>query len=143
LVFVWYEDLTDKLVAACAARPSEETPYEMVCAALRGLLHLYDADPKWAKKMVRLASETPALIGKSHEKRAMWGRALAATIAKRMDKSPMPDLYAQIVTTTAINAFALSVEAWFAEGAMGDLRAIVEAGLACAGTVASEPKNRR
>jgi AcrR family transcriptional regulator len=133
LVFVWYEDLTEKLVAACAARPLAETPYEAVCAALRGLLKLYDADPKWAKKMVRLASETPALVGKSHEKRAMWGRALAATIAKRMEKSSKRDLFAEIIATTAINAFAISVEAWFAEGAVGDLRAMVDAGLGCAG----------
>src|SRR5215813_6019027 len=58
LVFVWYEDLTEELVAACAARPPRESPYEAVCASLRGLLRLYDADPKWSKKMVRLASET-------------------------------------------------------------------------------------
>jgi AcrR family transcriptional regulator len=138
LVFVWYEDLTDELVAACAARPSAETPYEAVCAALRGLLRLYDADPKWSKKMVKLASETPALVGKSHEKRAMWGRALAATIAERMDESPMRDLYAQIIAVTAINAFALSVEIWLAGGSTGDLRAIVDAGLACASAVASQ-----
>jgi MftR C-terminal domain len=137
LVFVWYDDLTEKLIAACAAIPLEETPYEAVSAALRGLLRLYDANPKWSKKMVRLASETPALVGKSHEKRAMWGRALAATIAERMDESPMRDLYAQIIATTAINAFALSVEAWFAGGATGELRAIVDAGLACAGAVGS------
>ena len=135
LVFVWYEDLTKKLVTACAARPSEETPYEAVCAALRGLLELYDANPKWAKKMVKLASETPALVGKSHEKRAMWGRALAATIAKRMDKSPERDLYAEIIASTAINAFALSVDTWYAEGGTRDLRATVNAGLACAGQV--------
>ena len=39
LVFVWYEDLTEGLVAECVERPASETAYQAVCAALRSMLH--------------------------------------------------------------------------------------------------------
>jgi AcrR family transcriptional regulator len=133
LVFVWYEDLTKGLVAECAARPASETAYQAVCGALRSLLHLYDDNPLWSKQMMKLASETPALIGKSLEKRAMWERALAAVVVDRLQEGPMRDHYARIIAGAAVNAFAIAAEAWFAEGANGNLRATVDALLACAG----------
>lgn len=133
LVFVWYEDLTKGLVAECAARPASETAYQAVCGALRSLLSLYDADPLWSKQMMKLASETPALIGKSLEKRVMWERALAGAVVDRLQEGPMRDHYARIIASAAVNAFAIAAEAWFAEGANGNLRATVDALLACAG----------
>jgi AcrR family transcriptional regulator len=133
LVFVWYEDLTEGLVAECAARPASETAYQAVCAALRSLLRLYDSDPLWSKQMMRLAGETPGLIGKSHEKRVMWEKALAAVVVDRLQEGPMRDHYARIIAGTAVNTFAMAAEVWFAEGANGNLRATVDALLACAG----------
>ena len=135
LVFVWYEDLTEGLVAECAARPASETAYQAVCGALRSLLRLYDADPLWSKRMMKLTGETPGLIGKSLEKRAMWEKALAAAVVDRLQEGPMRDHYARIIAGAAVNAFAAAAEAWFAEGATGGLRAIVDASLACAGAV--------
>ncbi len=135
IVFVWYEDLTAELGEACAARPAKEDPYASVCAALRGLLAYYDADPAWAKAMLGVASETPALVGRSYEKRSIWERELAKVIAPRLPKGQKRELFARITASAAVNAFALGVDAWNLAG-RGDIRAYVDAAFAHAGAVA-------
>jgi AcrR family transcriptional regulator len=135
VLFLWYDELTGELVAACAARPADEDPFASVCAALYGLLAYYDADPLWARDMVRVTAETPALIGRSLEKRAMWQRALAEVIRSRLPDSRMRDLSARIVSMAAVNAFALGVEAWQEVGEAGDIRSFVDAAFAKAACV--------
>lgn len=136
VLFLWYEELTEELVTACAARPADEDPFVSVCAALLGLLAYYDADPQWAKAMVRVTSETPALIGRSYEKRAMWGRALAEVVQARLPDEKTQGLSARVVAMTGVNAFALGVEAWQESGASGDIRSFVDAAFAKAACIA-------
>ncbi len=100
-------------------------------AALEGLLHYYDDDPVWARSMLKLASETPSLLGKSFEKRQLWERALAGVIAPRI-AGPHRDLFARIVAGAAINGFVAGVDAWFADPDGNDLHATVAAAFGCA-----------
>src|SRR5271170_7546528 len=86
LIFAWYEELTGELVQSLVSRPSNEAPFEAVCQALRSLLRYYDGDPKWALAMLKLAKQTPALVGKSYEKRSMWETALATALLPRLPK---------------------------------------------------------
>ncbi len=136
VLFLWYEELTEELVTTCAARPADEDPFASVCAALFSLLAYYDADPQWAKAMVRITSETPALVGRSYEKRVMWGRALAGVIQSRLPEQKKQGLSARIVAMTAVNAFALGVEAWQESDASGDVRSFVDAAFAKAACIA-------
>jgi AcrR family transcriptional regulator len=112
LVFLWYEELGQEIVAVCAGRPAQEAPYDSACAALRSLLKYYDRDAVWAASMMKLSAETPGLLGKSLEKRSLWEIWLAEVL---VPKFPGPDaaLHARLTTSAAVNCFAQAVAYWF------------------------------
>jgi AcrR family transcriptional regulator len=112
LVFAWYEELTGELVRTLEARPKGETPFESVCATLLSLLHYYDENPKWALTMTRLAKATPALVGKSFEKRSIWERELAKVLSKRLPNTPARDLTARVTVAAALAAFTCGIDEW-------------------------------
>jgi AcrR family transcriptional regulator len=102
VVFAWYEELTGELLAELSARPKDEAPFEAACATLRSLLRYYDADPKWALAMQRLA---------------VWERELAALLQKRLPagsgRGPMArELQARVIVGCAMTAFTSGVNAW-------------------------------
>jgi AcrR family transcriptional regulator len=122
LIFAWYEELTGELVQSLVSRPSNEAPFEAVCQALRSLLRYYDRDAKWALAMLRLAKQTPLLVGKSHEKRSMWEAALATALLPRLPKAVTRELRAKVIVGSAMAAFGYGVDAWSEAKAKGDLR---------------------
>jgi len=122
LIFAWYEELTGELVQSLDSRPSNEAPFEAVCQALRSLLRYYDGDPKWALAMLKLAKQTPALVGKSYEKRSMWEAALATALLPRLPKGATRELRAKVIVGSAMAAFGYGVDAWSEAKAKGDLR---------------------
>jgi AcrR family transcriptional regulator len=139
LLFVWYESLGQKIVEVCAARPLDEAPFVSACVALRSLLKYYDEDPTWAAAMMKLTAETPSLIAKSLQKRAMWEVELAKVLAPRIG-GKNAGLHARVIAGTAVNTFALAVESWFAGSSSHDLHSTVDSAFAFAsdlGTVHS------
>ncbi|HEY1547574.1 MAG TPA: TetR family transcriptional regulator [Kofleriaceae bacterium] len=130
VVFAWYEELTGELVAALEARPLAESPFDAVCATLASLLHYYDDDPEWARAMLRLTNETPSLLGKSYEKRAMWEHALAHALHARLPKRGA-ELRANVIVGAAMAAFTRGVEAW-AGGDAASLRSCIDKAFAYA-----------
>jgi AcrR family transcriptional regulator len=126
LLFAWYEELTDELVRALGARPKAEPPFESVCETLRTLLHYYDADPKWALTMTRLAKATPTLLGKSFEKRSIWERELAAVLRKRLPNAPTRDLTARVIVATALAAFTCGIDEWTDSGGKANIRSCLD-----------------
>lgn len=125
VVFTWYDELTRELVAALKARPKAESPYAAVCATLTSLLRLYDADRARAIALLRLTRETPALVGKSFEKRAIWERELSAALAPRLPRSATRELRAEVIVGTALAAFTRAVDHWAAGEGAADLHALV------------------
>lgn len=130
VVFAWYEELTGELCAALAVRPLAESPFDAVCETLASLLHYYDDDPEWARAMLRLTNETPSLLGKSYEKRAMWEHALAIELQPRLPKRGA-ELRANVIVGAAMAAFTRGVEAW-AAGDATSLRACIDKAFAYA-----------
>jgi AcrR family transcriptional regulator len=131
LVFVWYEALGRELVTVLIERPENEAPFDSASAALRSLLKYYDDDPTAAAAMMKLASETPGLIAKSLEKRALWEIELAKVLAPRL-KGADAELSARLIAGGAVHAFALAVEFWFAGHATSTLLETVDAAFAVA-----------
>lgn len=111
-MFAWYEELTGELTAALEARPVEEPPYEAVTQTLRSLLHYYDDDPARALELLCLSKETPSLIGKSYEKRALWDRELALVLERRLPKGSSRALRAKVIVGAALAAFTLGIDDW-------------------------------
>jgi AcrR family transcriptional regulator len=126
LVFAWYEELTGELVRALEARPKAEAPFESVCETLLSLLHYYDENPKWALTMTRLAKATPALVGKSFEKRSIWERELAKVLAKRLPNSPTKDLTARVTVAAALAAFTCGIDEWTDSRGKASVRACLD-----------------
>jgi len=123
LVFAWYEELTDELVRALEARPKAEAPFESVCETLLSLLHYYDENAKWALAMTRLAKATPALVGKSFEKRSIWERELAKVLVKRLPDAPSRELTARVTVAAALAAFTCGIDEWTDSRGKADVRA--------------------
>ena len=126
LVFAWYEELTDELVRALEARPKAEAPFESVRETLLSLLHYYDENPKWALTMTRLAKATPALVGKSFEKRSIWERELAKVLAKRLPNGPSRDLTARVTVAAALAAFTCGIDEWTDSRGKANIRACLD-----------------
>lgn len=126
LLFAWYEELTGDLVAALEARPADEQPFDSVCEALRSLLHLYDADPKWALAMTKLAKATPALLGKSFEKRIIWEHALTKALRGRLPARATRDLEARLTVSVALVAFTCGIDEWTASGGKLNIRTCLD-----------------
>jgi AcrR family transcriptional regulator len=126
LVFAWYEELTEELVRALAARPKAESPFESVCQTLLSLLHYYDENPRWALAMTRLAKATPSLVGKSFEKRSIWERELARVLAKRLPSAPTRDLTARVTVAAALAAFTCGIDEWTASGGKTNIHACLD-----------------
>jgi AcrR family transcriptional regulator len=126
LVFAWYEELTSELVRALEARPKGETPFESVCETLLSLLHYYDENPKWALTMTRLAKATPALVGKSFEKRSIWERELAKVLAKRLPNTPTRDVTARVTVAAALAAFTCGIDEWTDSRGKANVRACLD-----------------
>jgi AcrR family transcriptional regulator len=124
-VFGWYEELSDELVTALAARPKGERPYESVCEALCSLTHYYDDNRAWVLSTMTLVKRTPSLEAKSREKRAYWERALAATLEERLAKTRTRSLRARVIVGAALNAFGYGIDDWIAARAKGDPRAFL------------------
>jgi len=122
LVFAWYEELTDELVRTLEARPRAEVPFESICETLLSLLHYYDENPKWALSMTRLAKATPALVGKSFEKRSIWERELAKVLVKRLPDAPTRDLRARLTVAAALTAFTCGIDEWTDSRGKADIR---------------------
>jgi AcrR family transcriptional regulator len=126
LVFAWYEELTDELRCALEARPKTEAPFESVCETLLSLLHYYDENPKWALAMTRLAKATPALVGKSFEKRSIWERELAKALAKRLPNAPARDFTARVTVAAALAAFTCGIDEWTDSRGKANVRACLD-----------------
>jgi AcrR family transcriptional regulator len=126
LVFAWYEELTGELVRALEARPKAEAPFESVCETLLSLLHYYDQNPKWALTMTRLAKATPALLGKSFEKRSIWERELTKVLVKRLPNAPTRDLTARVTVAAALAAFTCGIDEWTDSRGKANIRACLE-----------------
>jgi AcrR family transcriptional regulator len=127
VVFAWYEELTSELVSTLKSRPAEETPLKAVCETMLSLLQYYDSDIKWAKSMVRLSSETPNLIGKSFQKKAIWVNELSLVLSKRLKGTKSSELKARVVVGCVMAAFTAAIDEWYGKGGNKELRPILQA----------------
>jgi AcrR family transcriptional regulator len=126
VVFAWYEELTGELVAALEARPKNESPLEAVSATLRSLLHYYDEDRERALGLLRVSNETPSLLRKSYEKRALWQRELAKVLERRLPRSSTRELRAKVIVGAVLAAFNCGIDDWAESLGKGDVRVSLE-----------------
>jgi len=76
--------------------------------------------------MTRLAKSTPALVGKSFEKRSIWERELAKVLMKRSPNAPTKDLTARVTVAVALAAFTSGIDEWTDSRGKANVRACLE-----------------
>src|ERR1700759_5017417 len=114
VVFAWQEESTAALIAAVAARPTDEsmlTAAENAITAMVGQL-----EPGEAIAMARLKRDNPALQARDQVKYEKLERALAEALGKRADYKA-EKLQARLVAMIATGAMRIGGEFWAPEGA--------------------------
>ena len=114
VVFAWQEESTAALIAAVAARPTDEsmlTAAENAITAMVGQL-----EPGEAIAMARLKRDNPALQARDQVKYEKLERALAEALGKRAGHKA-EKLQARLVAMIATGAMRIGGEFWAAEGA--------------------------
>jgi AcrR family transcriptional regulator len=114
VVFAWHEESTAALIAAVAARPSDESMLAAAENAISAMVR--QLEPGEAIAMGRLKRDNPALQARDQIKYEKLERALAEALAKRAGHKT-EKLQARLVAMIATGAMRIGGELWAAEGA--------------------------
>lgn len=122
VVIAWQDGSADAMIAAIAARPSDEP---MLTAAENAVLVLArQFKPEEAVAMARLKRETPILRAREQVKYEKMERAMATALAAR-SRDSAEQRRARLVAMMTTGAIRLASENWMAEGAHEDIEALV------------------
>jgi AcrR family transcriptional regulator len=114
VVFAWQEESTAALIAAVAARPSDESMLTAAENAITAMVR--QLEPGEAIAMARLKRDNPALQARDQVKYEKLERALAEALGKRAGHKA-EKLQARLVAMIATGAMRIGGEFWAAEGA--------------------------
>ena len=114
VVFAWQEESTAALIAAVAARPTDESMLTAAENAITAMVR--QLEPGEAIAMARLKRDNPALQARDQVKYEKLERALAEALGKRADYKA-EKLQARLVAMIATGAMRIGGEFWAAEGA--------------------------
>ena len=114
VVFAWHEEITAALIAAVAARPSDES---MLAAAENAISAMArQLEPGEAIAMACLKRDNPALQAHDQVKYERLERAMADALAKHAGHKA-EKLQARLVAMIATGAMRIGGELWADEGA--------------------------
>jgi AcrR family transcriptional regulator len=117
VVFAWQEEITAALIAAVAARPSDESMLTAAENAISAMARQVDANEAIA--MSCLKRDNPALRARDQVKYEKLERALAEGLGKRAGTkaSVKTEREARLVAMIATGAMRVGQEVWTSEGA--------------------------
>jgi AcrR family transcriptional regulator len=117
VVFAWQEEITAALIAAVAARPSDESMLTAAENAISAMARQVDANEAIA--MSCLKRDNPALRARDQVKYEKLERALAEGLGKRAGTkaSIKTEREARLVAMIATGAMRVGQEVWTSEGA--------------------------
>ena len=117
--------LREGMLAAFAARPTDESVVASVIAAVRAMATYYETHRDETFLQAQLAADFPAVAAYARAYvQSDWEHELTAAIADRMDVDPLADPRPEILSGAAFAAYRAAVRRWSAAGgrdAFGDL----------------------
>lgn len=125
---VLWPDSTDQLAgfrAAIVARPAAERPLEAVQNAMLQLGRVIGMDPGPALLRARIVAGTPALQARDLLEYARWEDTVRDAIRERTGAAER-DLAPAMTAAVAGGALRVAFDGWVADGANGDLTAMIE-----------------
>jgi AcrR family transcriptional regulator len=123
VVFAWQEESTAALIAAIAARPTDESMLTAAENAITAMVR--QLEPDEAIAMACLKRDNPALQARDQVKYEKLERALAEALGKRAGHKS-EKLQARLVAMIATGAMRIGGELWAAEGARERPEALVK-----------------
>jgi AcrR family transcriptional regulator len=111
--------------ATIVARPASERPLEAVRNAMLELGRALGMDPGPALLRARIVAETPALQARDLLEYSRWEVAVRDAIRERTGARD-GDLAPAMAAAVAGGALRVAFDAWVADGATGDLTAMIE-----------------
>jgi AcrR family transcriptional regulator len=123
VVLAWQDEITAALVAAVAARPSDES---MLAAAENAIAAMArQLDPSEAIAMACLKRDNPALQARDQAKYERLERELADALLKRASHRP-DRMKARLIAMIATGAMRVGADLWATDGAREKPEALVK-----------------
>jgi AcrR family transcriptional regulator len=124
----------ERLRAALAARPGDETPWEALRAALGVLITDAGTNQELALTTMRLLLSAPSLRARHLEKQQRWQELLVPEIEGRLaagqGAGPGPDPRATAIVASALACFDAATVAWALSGGQGSLGTLLDEAIA-------------
>ncbi len=95
------------------SRPSSESPFEALRAALVQVVELIAMDEDEMLLRARLVEEAPSLMARSLEQHAAIAEAIAEEMAQRSDTDPRRDVYPRVLASAGMTALMLAGSIWY------------------------------
>ncbi len=111
--------------ATIVARPAAERPLEAVQNAMLELGRAMGMDPAPALLRARIVAQTPALVARDLLEYSRWEEAVRDAIRERTAAAD-GDLAPAMTAVVAGGALRVAFDRWVADGATGDLVAMIE-----------------
>ena len=100
-----------RLLDLVRARPGAEAPWVALSAAALELVCDNDSDPRWTAQM-RLLRRQPSLLAQQIATYGEAERALAQSVAERLEPSAERDLRARLLAAALLTALRIAVQQW-------------------------------
>ena len=107
------------------SRPSSESPFEALRAALLHLVEVSEMDEDELMLRARLVEEAPSLMARSLEQHAAIAEAIAEEMAQRSHTDPKRDVYPRVLASAGMTALILAASIWYRREADRPYLAIV------------------
>ena len=128
-------ELREAMVAAFAARPTNEPIVASVIAAMRAITTYYADNRGETFLQARLAAEFPAVAAHARATvQSEWEHELTAAIAQRMEVDPLADPRPEILAGAAFSAYRAAVRRWSANAGRDEFGRLLDESLAVLGT---------
>ena len=100
-----------RLLDLVRARPGSEAPWVALSAAALELVSDHSGDPRWTAQM-RLLRRQPSLLAQQIATYGEAERALAQSVAERLEPSAERDLRARLLAAALLTALRIAVQQW-------------------------------
>lgn len=116
----------DSVCAALADRPPSEAAWPALHAAIRVIADIAEAEPDTALRSTRVASSTPSLRARGHQKHTVWAGLLAPLIESRIDGHPEGHMAAAALIYCALACLDVALNEWAESGGTRDLGHLID-----------------
>ena len=126
VVLFVFDPLGESMIGALASRPPEEGEWPALRRAVDPAVALVAATPTESLALLRLIWDTPALVGRLHDKQASWRPGLVEVLMARQGGRDSPVLAVQTRVMAALGCLLIAFDAWVGGAGEQDLRRLVD-----------------